>query len=75
MQINSVFKSTLFRQVYEYRMKQYTLPLVVGISTLTIVSLFYLHKNYYDKPDKKEEEEDLEEEKKEDNGEKDKKID
>ena len=57
-------------------MKQYTLPLVVGISTLTIVSLFYLHKNYYDKPVKKEEEEeDLEEEKKEDNGEKDKKID
>ena len=38
-------------------MKQYTLPLVVGISTLTIVSLFYLHKNYYDKPVKKEEEE------------------
>ena len=57
-------------------MKQYTLPLVVGISTLTIVSLFYLHKNYYDKPVKKEEEEeDLEEEKKEDNEEKDKKID
>lgn len=56
-------------------MKQYTLPLVVGISTLTIVSLFYLHKNYYDKPVKKEEEEDLGEEKKEDNGEKDKKID
>ena len=57
-------------------MKQYTLPLVVGISTLTIVSLFYLHKNYYDKPDKKEnEEEDLDEGKKEDIGEKDKKND
>lgn len=55
-------------------MKQYTLPLVVGISTLTIVSLFYLHKNYYDKPDKKKEEY-LGEEKKEDLEEKDKKID
>ena len=56
-------------------MKQYTLPLVVGISTLTIVSLFYLHKNYYDKPDQKEEEEDLDEGKKEDLGEEDKKND
>ena len=57
-------------------MKQYTLPLVVGISTLTIVSLFYLHKNYYDKPDQKEkEEEDIDEGKKEDLGEKDKKND
>jgi len=52
-------------------MKQYTLPLVVGISTLTIVSLFYLHRNHYDKPVKKEK--DIGEEKKEDIGEKDKK--
>jgi len=55
-------------------MKKYTLPLVVGISTLTIVSLFYLHKNYYDKPLKKEKKE-AREKKEEDIGEKDKKND